>query len=498
MRKRGFRGEDFAMKKTVNYMSEDSWDSAYGSSELLSLMHSRPYMNSRQKYKLPLGLSGGMPLVEDLSVITHLLITGVPSGGKTTLIHCLLTALMMEKESDAFAFACYDSRKSEYAFYAENPFCMFLFDRDDPVSSLKRLREKIHKVHKAFPKMEMVIVLDDYAKLLGLSGGEAALIELLKLGTYEHAHAFLVTADISGAVVTPEIRTLVSNRISFRAPRDAAGLTGIRDTEFLVMPGEAFVFWNGHLCRCNTVYADNDEILSLNHEIIRTKERVLPDPLDDLDSYSKAYSIDDIMSGGNEEPEDELYKEAVQYVISSQKASTAILQKHFGISTDRAQKLIDLLEERGVIGPERASMPRAVYSWRGENDYRRQSSEDSQVRHYGKEQAVWIDGDRIRIERMSPSVSMNSYDVFANPPALSEEIAVPINRIDKVTFKRARDSHGYIHIYFLPGPNDVGLSGVIEDMGTGKSFDVVIPFSDEKEDEFINFGRLLMKKAKSL
>jgi len=486
------------MDKSVNYMSDDALNSAYGSSDLLALMHSSSFLNSRQNYKLPMGIASGMPLVEDLTAITHLLITGSPASGKTSFIQSLLMALMLEKQPEEFAFACYDSRKSEYAALAENPYCMFLFDSDGPVSSVKRLKEKVHQVHKDYPQMEMVIVLDDYGKLLTCAGGETAVMELLKLSSYDHAHVFLVTSEASGKVITPEIRSLTGNMICFRSPKNIVGLTGIRDAEFLAMPGEAIILWKRHLCRCNTVYADPSVILSVNNELIQKKERVLPDPLEDLDSYSKAYSIDDILGGGSEDPEDALYEEAASYVISLQKASTALLQKRFSISTNRAQKLIDLLEARGVIGPERGSRPRAVYSWREEKAYRKHPSENSLTKHYGKEQVCWIEGDRVRIEQMYPSVAVNRYDYFANPPSVSEDLSVPLVQIEKVTFKRSKNANGYIHIYFMPGNNDVGLSGVIEDVSTENSFDIVIPFSPEKEEEFIEFGKQLMKKAKCL
>ena len=486
------------MDKPVNYMSDDALNLAYGSSDLLSLMHSSSFLNSRQSYKMPLGIANGMPLVEDLAAITHLLITGCPSSGKTSFIHSLLMALMLEKQPEEFAFACYDSRNSEYAALAENPYCMFLFDSDEPVPSLKRLKEKVHQVHKDYPKREMVIVMDDYTKLMSYVGGETAIMELLKLSSYDHAHVFLVTSETTGKIITPEIRSLTGNIICFRSPKNIMGLTGIRDSVYLVMPGEAMILWNRHLCRCNTVYSDPASILSINNDLIQKKERVLPDPFEDLDSYSKAYSIDDILADGAENPEDVLYQEAASYVISSQKASTALLQKRFNISTRRAQKLIDLLEERGVIGPERGSRPRAVYSWREDKKYRKQHSDDSITKHYGKEHVCWIEGDRIRIEQMYPAVTANRYDFFANPPSVSEDLSVPLWQIEKVTFKRSRNSNGYIHVYFMPGNNDVGLSGVIEDVNTENSFDVVIPFSPEKEEEFIEFGKQLMKKAKCL
>ena len=485
------------MNKTVNYMSDDSWYQAYGSSDLLSLMHSDAYLRTRQRYKLPLGISGGVPLIEDLTKISHLLISGFPSAGKTSFIQSLMLAVMMDKESDEFAFACYDSRQSEYAIFAENPYCMFLFDRDDPISSLRQLKKKVQEVHQEFPNMEMMIVLDDYGELLKIPKGENALLEVLKLGQYEHAHVFLVTKETTRNVITPEIRSIVSSMVSFRAPKSVSAITGIRDTEFLVIPGEAYILWNGHTCRCNTVYADAEMIFSVNNEIILKKERILPDPLDDLDSYSKAYSIDDIMSEPEDDSQDALYEEAVQYVISSQKASTAILQKHLDISTGKAQELIDLLEERGVIGPERGCLPRAVFSWREDRDYGRHPGNNQVIKHYGLEHVCWMEGDRVRIDDLSPSVSVNSFDVFANPVPINEDLSMPIRQIEKVTFKRAKGKHGYIHIYFMPGSNDVGLSGVIEDMNTEKAFDVIIPFSPEKETEFIEFGKQLMKKAKS-
>ena len=356
--------------KTIQHFSAVGNDATM---DLLTIMDSDEYQNSPYFYRLPLGISDGTPVIENLSDISNLLITGIPNSGKTAFINSLLMSLMLSHTPDEFCCFCFNSKPFEYPVSGRHPYTLLdsrqLILGDFPLDDV---RKGVSLVREYFPNIEIIIVLDDLYDFLHTYGRDN-LIDILRMGIDRKIHVFMATNLLSGRELTPEIRGLAQNFISFRQYRDVSRLLGIHDAEYLKTPGVAIVHLNGMKYRCSTVFLEESQLDSLNATLCQERKSAVAELISDKFSFSQTISLNSI-----NEAEDPLLDEIIDYLIDVQKASTSLLQRRFGIGYNRAAKMINLLEEKGVISPAQESKPREVYISRDiDVKYRKSNSASS-------------------------------------------------------------------------------------------------------------------------
>lgn len=338
--------------KTIQHFDADSDDNTMS---LFSIMDTDEYHDSRYFYRIPFGISNGTPVIENLSDISNLLITGITQSGKTAFLNTLLMSLMLSHTPDELCCFCFSSKPLEYGLRGRHPYVLLDNIRLTTGNILPvDVIEAIHTVKSRFPKMEIIIVMDDMYDFI-CSYGADYLITLLKMGISREIHVFMASTAISSKEVTPEIRALGQNFISFWQYKTVSRLLGFRDTESLDPRGDAIFLVNGMNYRCSTVFLDETELDRLNQVLAVERKSVVSDLISDMVTFSQTISLSDILV------EDPLYDEVVEYIVDVQKASTSLLQRRFGIGYNRAVRLINLLEEKGFIGPEQGSKPREVY-----------------------------------------------------------------------------------------------------------------------------------------
>ena len=145
--------------KTIRHFEADSDNKTMS---LLSIMDTDAYHDSKYFYRLPFGISDGTPVIENLSDISNLLITGITQSGKTAFLNTLLMSLMLSHTPDELCCFCFSSKPLEYGLNGKHPYVLLDNIRLTTGNSLPvDVIEAVHTVKNHFPKMEIIIVLDD-------------------------------------------------------------------------------------------------------------------------------------------------------------------------------------------------------------------------------------------------------------------------------------------------------------------------------------------------
>ena len=360
----------------------------------------------------PLGRDvSGVPVYADLSSMPHLLIAGATGSGKSICIHALICSLLFKNSFDQLKFILIDPKKVELTLYENLPHLLskVVIEPKNAITVLKWAISEMDRRYSifleknvrdifAYQKLALkkdwpfipfiVIVIDELADLMASfpKEMEASIIRLAQLARATGIHLVVSTQRPSTDVITGLIKANITSRIAMKVASqvdsrtiiDIAGaekLLGCGDMLFIspnfskpkriqgvyisVAEIERIVnFWQEEKRRALTALGNdlNENNLSLRMEKeIETLEGAFPEAESDfldLEAIENKF----------EKKEDPLYEKAYQLVVEAQKASTSYLQRKLSIGYSRAARLIDLLEERGVIGPQlKGSKAREVY-----------------------------------------------------------------------------------------------------------------------------------------
>ena len=355
----------------------------------------------RDSLKLPLVLGkdvGGNDLVADLAAMPHLLIAGATGAGKTVCMNSILAGLLMSKTPEELRLMLVDPKIVEFSAYNHLPHLVV-----PVVTSPKKvalgLRWAINEMesrYKLFAKVGVrnietynsrpiatqevlfdgmesednrrsqspqripyiVIIIDELADLMLADQAEIenCVARLAQLSRAVGIHMILSTQRPSVNVITGTIKANFPARIAFQVAQkvdsrtilDTVGadkLLGNGDMLFLP-PG------SGKVVRAQGAMTSDEEIRDIVNCI---KEQAGPHY--ELDIKEK---LDSPGSKVDEQPDDELLGQAVEIIRETSRASTSSLQRRLRIGYNRAARLMDLLEERGLVGPPRGSDPREI------------------------------------------------------------------------------------------------------------------------------------------
>ena len=353
---------------------------------LRSVMESAPFREMRHKGDLPVALgkgSGGETMVIDLARMPHLLIAGATGSGKSVCINTIVSCLIMEKTPAELRLLMIDPKRVELTPYNGIPHLItpVVVETDEVVGLLKgminemlsryRLMEEagvrnIATYNEKMPDNKMpflVVAVDELADLMMTASFdvEQSLCRLAQLGRATGIHLIVATQRPSVDVLTGLIKANFPSRISFgvtsqvdsRTILDTAGadkLLGRGDMLYLPIDGSKPV-------RAQDVFISDREIESLVDFWKTTPWAPLPpielSPADgDGDGHQNGAVAD--------ETRDELMDKAIELAHRYNKISTSLLQRRLRIGYPRAARLIDELEEQGVIGPSDGSKSRDV------------------------------------------------------------------------------------------------------------------------------------------
>lgn len=338
---------------------------------------------------VPLGKDvTGQIISADLTKMPHLLLAGSTGSGKSVAINTILTSILMKARPDEVKLVLIDPKMVELSVYSGVPHLMIPVVTDSRLASkaLKKVVDEMERRYKLFaagsvrnmgeynrkvaennkdtsrPVMEplpyILVVVDELSDLM-MVGGHDVENSIVRLGQMARAagiHMILATQRPSVDVITGLIKANVPSRISF------AVSSGVDSRTILDQVGAEKLLGRGDMLylpigaskpdRIQGAYIDVDEVEAVvdwvkGQQSAKYDEEMIPQAGDDDES-----SDDDV--------DDEYYQQAVDLVRRQQSASTSMLQRRFRIGYNRAARLIDELEEHGVVGPPEGSKPRKV------------------------------------------------------------------------------------------------------------------------------------------
>ena len=212
----------------------------------------------------------------------------------------------------------------------------------------------------------IVVIIDELADLMLTHGKdvEAYIQRITQLARASGIHLIVATQRPSTDVITGTIKTNIPSRIAFAVSSaiDSRIILDQVGAERLIGYGDMLYIPMGESAanRLQGVYVTDKEIGKVTSFV---KEQAKPEYEDSYYEFLTNMSGTTVMGATslNADSQDSLYDDVVEFVKAQQKASTSLLQRRFGIGYNRAARLIDTLEDRGVIGPANGSKPREVY-----------------------------------------------------------------------------------------------------------------------------------------
>ena len=338
----------------------------------------------------------GQPIVADLAKMPHLLIAGTTGSGKSVMINSIIMALLMRSLPEDVRLIMVDPKRVELSGYNGLPhlYVPVVTEPKQAASALQWAVSEMERRLKVFERIGvrkistfnekqasgafehydnppakmpyLVIIIDELSDLMMVAGKdvEASIVRIAQLGRAAGIHLIVATQRPSSNVVTGLIKANITNRIAFnvatgidsRVIIDQMGaekLTGYGDMLF------SKVDW-GKPKRIQGCFVSDDEINAVTEFV---KEQGAPDYHEEILSAVAPAT----MSGGgggfyNEAPseDDPLLWDAAQIVVETQLGSTSGLQRRLKVGYARAGRIMDMLEEKGIVGPPDGSKPREV------------------------------------------------------------------------------------------------------------------------------------------
>lgn len=379
---------------------------------LASLLKSPEYTDSPKPLQVALGRDiTGKAHFADIAKMPHGLIAGTTGSGKSVTIHTMVTSLLFRNSPEQLRFIMVDPKRVELTLYNDIPHLLtpVITDAKKAILALKWAikemerrydvlqAEKVRDIgsyhsniyNPAKEKFEkdgepaededtlpeplpyIVIVMDELADLMQAYPREleAAIVRLAQMSRAVGIHLILATQRPSVNVITGTIKANIPTRLALQVASqiDSRTILDQVGAEKLLGQGDT-LFLSGELSkpiRIQSAYISEEE---------------LKDVVDYLKNQSSAQELDSIDLDGKEdgnnsdaffgavvddEDSDDLYEDAKQSVIDAGKASTSYLQRKLRVGYSRAARLMDMLEERGVIGQQDGSKPREILSGEG-------------------------------------------------------------------------------------------------------------------------------------
>lgn len=334
----------------------------------------------------------GAPIVADLAKMPHLLIAGTTGSGKSVMINSIVMSLLMRTFPEDVRLIMVDPKRVELAGYNGLPhlYVPVVTEPKQAASALQWAVSEMERRLKVFERIGvrkistfnekqaagefehydnppakmpyLVIIIDELSDLMMVAGKdvEASIVRIAQLGRAAGIHLIVATQRPSSNVVTGLIKANITNRIAFnvatgidsRVIIDQTGaekLTGYGDMLF------SKVDW-GKPKRIQGCFVSDDEI---NQVVEFVKSQGEADYHEEILS---AVTPATVVGGTSHEPSDDdpLIWEAAHIVVESQLGSTSGLQRRLKVGYARAGRIMDMLEEKGVVGPPDGSKPREV------------------------------------------------------------------------------------------------------------------------------------------
>lgn len=335
------------------------------------------FQGSGSKLMLALGKDiAGQPLIADLADMPHLLIAGTTGSGKTVCVNAIIMSMLFNASPEELKFLMVDPKMVELSQYNDIPhmLCPAVTDATKVTAALnwvvgemesryqtlsKAGARNIKGYHGQGHKMPyIVVIIDELADLMQVSAKtvESSITRLAQLSRAVGIHLILATQRPSVDVITGVIKANFPARISFKVASkvDSRTVLDMNGAENLLGKGDLLFIKPGDAKpnRGQCSFVSDDEVRRVIDFI---KPQQQPVYNETILTHQKSSS-----TGGDSGEQDELYDEALKLVIETNQASVSILQRRMRLGYTRAARLIDLMEQNGIVGPYCGSKPRDI------------------------------------------------------------------------------------------------------------------------------------------
>lgn len=373
-------------KNTIGIELPNKVNSSVSFKEVLA---SLPEVNKKNILAVALGkdIMGKVKWAE-INTTPHLLVAGATGSGKSVCMNCIIASILMRTKPDEVKLVMVDPKKVELTMYNGVPhlLCPVVTDPKKASIALKNIVSEMERRYEVFEstrtkKIEqyneycdthpeykklpyIVVIIDELADLMLVAAKEVedSIMRITQMARAAGIHLIVATQRPSTDVITGVVKANIPSRISFavssgidsRTILDSTGaekLLGKGDMLFLPM-GE-----NTPL-RVQGAFVSEDELQKIVDYVISQQKAIYDESLTVDKGGSSKSSSDDYAS--DDEYDDPLYNEVVEFAISAGKISASLIQRKYRLGYNRAARIIDLLEERGIIGPANGSKPREV------------------------------------------------------------------------------------------------------------------------------------------
>jgi S-DNA-T family DNA segregation ATPase FtsK/SpoIIIE len=323
----------------------------------------------QKEIKLPLALGksiSGMPIIGDLTSMPHLLIAGTTGSGKSVCINTIIVSLLFKLSPDICKFILIDPKMLELSSYEGIPHLLtpVITDAKKATSALGWTVKEMNNRYKLMSKVGVrnidgynqkhklkmpyiVVVVDEMSDLMLMAGKEIEnyIQKLSQMARAAGIHIIMATQRPSVDVITGTIKANFPTRVSFQVSSkiDSRTILGEQGAEQLLGKGDMlFMSAANRIVRIHGPYISEREIEKIT-SILRAQGQ--PDYIEEITANDK----DENLNIGNEEDGDELYSKALEIIKSEGKASTSFLQRKLQIGYNRAARIIDMMEEKGIV-----------------------------------------------------------------------------------------------------------------------------------------------------
>lgn len=374
---------------------------------LKNLIESEEYVRSRYPLTLALGRDvSGKPVYAGLNKMPHLLVAGSTGSGKSVAIHAMMMSMIYKNSPDDLKFILIDPKRVELTAYSGIPHLLspVITDAKKTILALKwcvgemdRRYDLLQKagardVHsyqvtdeaKDISMPYIVIVIDELADIMASYPREleASIVRLAQMSRAVGIHLIVSTQRPSVEVITGLIKANITSRMAFQVASqvDSRTILDMSGAEALLGNGDMLFLAgdSGKPRRIQGAFVREEEV----RKVAQYMENAYADYVSQESSAfqssggedrTKKTIFDEAAIREEIEEDDELYEDARQMVLEAGKASTSYLQRRLRVGYARAARLIDMLEDRGIVGPGEGAKPREVYGEKPQDDFERNS-----------------------------------------------------------------------------------------------------------------------------
>jgi len=325
----------------------------------------------KKDVKLPIALGkniSGIPVIGDLASMPHLLIAGTTGSGKSVCINTIILSLLYRHTPDQCKFILIDPKMLELSTYEGIPhlLCPVITEAKKAASVLgwvvKEMESRYRLMTKEgvrnidgynnkhkLPMPYIVVVVDEMSDLMLVAGKEIEnyIQKLSQMARAAGIHIIMATQRPSVDVITGTIKANFPTRISFQVTSkiDSRTILGEQGAEQLLGKGDMLYMSSANrIVRIHAPFVSDDEIEKINNFLSAQAE---PDYVDEILNFADEKEINE--NSKNQSDKDELYELALDIIKSEGKASTSFLQRKLQIGYNRAARIIDMMEDEGIV-----------------------------------------------------------------------------------------------------------------------------------------------------